>query len=438
LHRLLKNKRILEAIPHTTNVFKQIRQYLCHFLQFLVLTAILHSIKIEIYHLIRTAKFKEHLMTGQSFCIFVVDDDPLLRMLIVDQLQDDSYQIYEFSNIAEAFAAIKSLRPHLILLDIEMPESNGFELCHTIRSAGIHNVQVIFISGHDNLETLFAALDAGGNDFFTKKSKLEILQEKVKNAVEVGKNRLLLEKNSSPILQNTLSVEPKPDETSIVLHFFRLLFNCQNLQQLGLLLIEILNQFAEHSIVKLSDAQHAVTFSSKATRTALENTILDCISKMGPVYRVEDWLGMNFSHITFLIATPANKDEEAINLLHKHLTIIAEAADVRIEMMSVEQSRFEEADSKIESIKEMTNLLSDFKSQQNTKLFHLENLTNLQHQKLENAFLHLELTDNQKLVLQAIITSLITQLNEFLDNDSQLAIRLNNILNKQKLLLQSL
>jgi len=109
-------------------------------------------------------------MPEKPFCIFVVDDDALLRLVITDQLQGHGYQLHEFANGEECLAAM-DLAPNLILLDIEMPGLSGIEVCRQIRADGNDDVQVMFVSAHDDLEILLTAFDAGGNDFIPKNAK---------------------------------------------------------------------------------------------------------------------------------------------------------------------------------------------------------------------------------------------------------------------------
>lgn len=123
-------------------------------------------------------------MTEKPFTLFVVDDDPFLRMVLIHQLQGNGYLIYEFDSGAECLAAMQ-MGPDLVLLDIEMPGQDGLEVCRQIRADTENDeVQVMFVTGHDDPETLMAGYAAGGDDLIHKNAKKDLLLRKVAIALE--------------------------------------------------------------------------------------------------------------------------------------------------------------------------------------------------------------------------------------------------------------
>ncbi|MBV5333423.1 response regulator, partial [bacterium] len=77
-------------------------------------------------------------------------------MIVLDQLDDARYSIQEFVDGPSLLAAMSD-PPDLILLDIEMPGMNGLSACRALRQQGYDQVQVIFVSGRDDMESRLAA-----------------------------------------------------------------------------------------------------------------------------------------------------------------------------------------------------------------------------------------------------------------------------------------
>jgi CheY-like chemotaxis protein len=376
-------------------------------------------------------------MTEKAFRIFVVDDESLPRMIITDQLHSKRYQIHEFSS-GEACLAAMDLQPNLILLDIEMPGKSGLDVCREIRANDYDDVQVMFVSAHDDLDTLLAAFDAGGNDFIPKNAKKDVLLRKVEVAVDVEEQKRQLKSQLSYAQKTAFTAMSSLGETGIVLQFLRSSFHCLNLQQLGNLLTETLHQFGIKGLLKLSDAQGEYDVGSEAVCTSLEKSILHYVAKLGRIHQSGGRLVLNYPHVTLLIMDLNLDDEDTIGRLRDHLAIIAEGIGVRIDAMNVEQQRLQQANERIEVVKELTRLLSEIEAFQHNNHNALENLTEQYRFDMEAAFVNLGLTDNQELLLQRLIDQLTAQLTTLFQNDSRLALRLRELVDKQKMLLNPL
>jgi len=208
-------------------------------------------------------------MPGTPFCIFVVDDDALLRMVIMDQLDGHGYDLHEFDN-GQACLAAMDLKPNLILLDIEMPGQNGLDVCREIRANDYDDVQVMFVSAHEDLETLLAAFDAGGNDFIPKSAKKDVLQRKVAIAIEAEQQKKQLRQQLSYAQKTAFTAMSSLGETGLVLQFLRSAFQCLSLAELGKLLTDTLCQFGINGLVRLKDAYGEADFCAEDRCTELK------------------------------------------------------------------------------------------------------------------------------------------------------------------------
>ncbi len=376
-------------------------------------------------------------MTDKPFVIFVVDDDPLMRMVIVEQLGNHQYEIHEFNNGAECLAAVDEFQPNLILMDIEMPGQNGFEVCRAIRADDYDEVQIMFVSAHEDLDSLLAAFDAGGNDFIPKSAPKDVLLRKVAMAIEAEQQKKQLKAQLSYAQKTAFTAMSSLGETGLVLQFLRSSFQCLDLGQLGKLLCETLKQFGVTGLVRLTDVSGESDFRADHHCTALENSILTYAAKLGRISQSGDRLVMNYPHITLLATGLDTEDPDTIGRLRDHLAIIAEGAGVRIDGMNIEQQRLLQAKARMQDVKELAELLGEIETYQHANHMLLENLTEQHYADMEIAFVHLGLTDSQESLLHEIVGRLTEQLTQLFENDSRLALRLNQIVDKQKQLLNA-
>ncbi len=119
--------------------------------------------------------------------ILVIDDEPDIRSLVSDILEDEGYQVSTADNAASAQKARLECRHDLILLDIWMPDIDGIALLKEWAEAGELSCPVVMMSGHGTVETAVEATRLGAYDFLEKPLSLAKLLLTVERALEAEK-----------------------------------------------------------------------------------------------------------------------------------------------------------------------------------------------------------------------------------------------------------
>lgn len=114
-----------------------------------------------------------------QYNILVVDDDPDIIELISLYLTNCGYTVHTASNSSEALEKIRTIRFHLIILDIMLPDFNGTTLCQQIRQ--YIYCPILFISCIDDEEYILNALHMGGDDYIRKPFNPKELVARVKS-----------------------------------------------------------------------------------------------------------------------------------------------------------------------------------------------------------------------------------------------------------------
>lgn len=118
--------------------------------------------------------------------ILVVDDTPLNLSLLVDILSNGGYEVSPVNSGKLALIAVKDNPPDLILLDIMMPEMDGYEVCQTLKEDKLtKDIPIIFISALDEIPDKIRAFDAGGIDYIVKPLKPKEVLARVKIHLEM-------------------------------------------------------------------------------------------------------------------------------------------------------------------------------------------------------------------------------------------------------------
>lgn len=121
------------------------------------------------------------LAASENPLILAVDDDEAIRMLMEAALGGYGFRVQVVENGREAVDAFEKLNPHAILMDVNMPEMDGFTACKTIRSLpnGEH-VPVLMMTGLEDVESIDRAFVAGATDFVSKPINWAVLKYRIK------------------------------------------------------------------------------------------------------------------------------------------------------------------------------------------------------------------------------------------------------------------
>jgi diguanylate cyclase (GGDEF)-like protein len=113
--------------------------------------------------------------------VLVVDDDPMVRMLVTESLRQIGFAVEEAENGADAMTFMERCEPDIILLDVLMPEVDGFQACQAIRAMpqGRH-VPILMMTGLDDIDSIDHAFEMGATDFITKPLNYAILGHRVR------------------------------------------------------------------------------------------------------------------------------------------------------------------------------------------------------------------------------------------------------------------
>lgn len=126
------------------------------------------------------------LLRGYKPKIMIIDDiEDNIRVLGM-LLQDNGYQIEAAINSKMALEQLKVIKPDLILLDVMMPEMDGYELCQVLKSDNrTFDIPIIFVTARNDEEALLRSFEAGGVDFISKPFNPKELLVRVKNHLDL-------------------------------------------------------------------------------------------------------------------------------------------------------------------------------------------------------------------------------------------------------------
>ncbi|MBN1112592.1 MAG: response regulator transcription factor [Bacteroidales bacterium] len=120
-------------------------------------------------------------MNNSDYKILLVDDEEDILDFVGYNLRKEGYNVFTANNGNEAIAKAREITPHLIILDVMMPELDGIETCEAIREIPtMEDTVIAFLTARNEDYSQIAGFDAGGDDYITKPIKPKVLVSRVK------------------------------------------------------------------------------------------------------------------------------------------------------------------------------------------------------------------------------------------------------------------
>lgn len=137
--------------------------------------------------LIQKEKLAPQKISGD---ILIVDDNPDNLKLLIAILTEKGYTVRPTNNGVRALASVHKARPDLILLDVMMPEMDGYEVCRRLKAdASTCEIPILFISGLDEVFDKVKAFQMGGIDYITKPLQEEEVLARIESQLTIQKQK---------------------------------------------------------------------------------------------------------------------------------------------------------------------------------------------------------------------------------------------------------
>jgi putative two-component system response regulator len=164
-------------------------------------------------------------MTESRGTVLAVDDDPGALSALADALGTLGFDVVQAADGAAALELAHSRQPDVVLLDVQMPGMDGFEVCRQLkRDPDLLLVPVVFLTGHGSRRARLEGLEAGATDFLNKPCDLVELEVRVRNLVHFRQLTTELDSAEQMVFSIARVVEARDQDTGD---------HCERLAQLG-------------------------------------------------------------------------------------------------------------------------------------------------------------------------------------------------------------
>lgn len=165
--------------------------------------------------------------------ILVIEDDPAIGQSLLDGLRQHAFQADLCKTGSSGVDYMQKQAPHLVLLDIRLPDGSGFDFCRQMRQMGLRQPIIILTAQHDELDKVLG-LEMGADDYMTKPFSMRELISRVRaqlrraygeyssaESTVVVIHDLVLEQETGQVRRGDESLNLTPTEFRLLLHLAR-------------------------------------------------------------------------------------------------------------------------------------------------------------------------------------------------------------------------
>lgn len=360
--------------------------------------------------------------------ILVVDDSEGNRYLLRGLLEDN-YEIYEAESGQKCLDLIAEITPDVVLLDINMPHMDGYEVCKKIRQQNItESLPVIFVSALDTVEERLKGFEVGGDDYITKPVDGAILLEKVAFRLKNREKLVAAQTQAQESMQVAMEAMTSSSELGEIIQYVQLVQSLHSDLDVVKAFLDACFRFGLNACASWTDNQ-----GSKLAGCEPQSIEARLLQEFVPGSERITIVGVRCilvsNDFTVLIKNMPVHEEARFGRLKDHLAILQDIACGRIESIKISQQMLSNRATVLREIIELAEKKIKSTSQEIDKFSLSVNLTmSTMLQNLETMLFGLGLDEDQEQSLMNLADHTSNELHKNSSNAKRLDGELGQVL----------
>ena len=264
---------------------------------------------------------------SSPYVVLAVDDEPF-NLEILEEILSEGYEFHSAMSGPECLEVVGQLQPSVILLDVSMPNMDGYEVCRRLKNnPESQDIPVMFVSARGALDERIEGYDAGGEDYIVKPFAREELEAKLRGLLKMQDHKKDLECQVQQATEMAFSAMSNSSEVGIVMQFVERTQELHSIEELSSAILDTLSVFGLSASVEFRiDDSNSVHFCSHGTITPIVIELFDLLKNKGRLYSFEPRMMVNYTRLSFLIMNMPHSDDEKMGRLRDHLCFLASSA----------------------------------------------------------------------------------------------------------------
>ncbi len=270
--------------------------------------------------------------------ILVIDDDKITHK-VIDRALVSQFEVSHTFNGAEGIEQAIEEKPHVILLDVEMPGMNGYEVCDALKqNPATQHIPVVFLSSHSSLRQRMQGYESGGSDYVVKPFVPEDLIAKISVLTELQNEQMKLRTQIEEAQKTAYIAMSGSNELGQAMSFVEKSHDANDLESLIDYFNQVVNGFKLKCIIMASVADKKYWFSNCGKVTPLENQLVSMLHNEKRFYDFGCRTQINYPNLSVLIKNMPIDDMERYGRIKDILPAMMGTANNRIVSICTESA----------------------------------------------------------------------------------------------------
>lgn len=346
--------------------------------------------------------------------IAYLDDEPT-NIKIIQQALKAEYNISCFHH-ARDFLAAEDAYPDLLLLDVQMPDMNGHQVCEALRAKG-YDKPILFLSAYSDIEERLKGYYSGGDDYLSKPFNFDELKLKIKNNLKRYSDLQKTQQQLQQASTTAMTAINNASEMGIALLYTQKTHACENTEQLANSLKETLRSYGLNAVFCFRQAQGMHYDSvSGAELSALEKELLDAYQRCNKIATHGSRCLLSSQKISILIKNMPS-DEEKTGRLRDHLALIQGTSHQHLNFLATKNQQLAQQEFFISELRRHTQqLIANIDTTASLSRDRIGAVVEIVKQELFGLELKLDLDEGNAQELQGICVELQQSLDQITDD----------------------
>lgn len=292
--------------------------------------------------------------------VLIIDDDRFVRKVLHRSLEG-LYDIRLCGSGAEGIEVAQEWQPNVILLDVEMPGQNGYEVCDQLKQVEVTRyIPVVFLSSHSSLRERMLGYEAGGDDYLVKPCSKELLSAKLKKLTGYSRQQEILQSNAESASKTAMEALSTSFELGKAVRYVESTYLARDIDVLGRGLMENVADLELSACVMFDTRAGKKFFSSdgKEDVAPLEKELMEMLHEEKRFVDFGCRTQINYPKVALLIKNMPLDDRSRYGRLKDILPFVLGATDSKVRVIDAEVALLKQNDTLNSSVSMMQSSLT--------------------------------------------------------------------------------